>query len=560
MKKGGIVLALICVLGLFLRLQNINWDSGFHLHPDERFLTMVGNSMKLPGSFAQYLDHTVSSFNPVNVGYEFFVYGVFPIVLNKLLAYLFNSDTYELFTLQGRLLSTIFDMGVVFFIYRATVLMEAKYGTPRALKYWAVFLYCISVLPIQLSHFFATDTFLNFFMFAGCFFAFRHFLAPNYKDVAVSALFLGLGIATKANAVYIIPLYLFFLLYASVKTRRLRDMGMILFVFGSVLYMAVRIGEPYYFESPDLFNPTPNKAFLRNIATLKSFEGKEVMYPPSIQWINTKPVLFSLLNLILFGLGLLQSVLTCFGLFLVLRFVFQGKTIRKSNSGRLEAGVVLFWVIALFIFQSIQFTKVLRYFIYLYPFFALAGGAGAVAFVGMFTRRFIRYGIIGLLLVWPVLFNSIYVTDHTRVQASRWINENAKSGSVIATEYWDDPLPLYTAPDKQYRIEQLPVFDPDTQDKWRRVETILGNSDYYVLSSNRGWGSIPSVPERYPRMSAYYESLFAGKTKFEKVASFYPAYYPCRLLGFNCPRMLSSWIDESFTVYDHPTVHIFRSR
>ena len=31
-----IVLFLIIVLGLYLRIWNINWDQGYHLHPDER--------------------------------------------------------------------------------------------------------------------------------------------------------------------------------------------------------------------------------------------------------------------------------------------------------------------------------------------------------------------------------------------------------------------------------------------------------------------------------------------------------------------------------------------
>jgi len=40
-------------------------------------------------------------------------------------------------------------------------------------KYWAAFIYAIAVLPIQLSHFFAVDTFLNTFALMSVYFMLR---------------------------------------------------------------------------------------------------------------------------------------------------------------------------------------------------------------------------------------------------------------------------------------------------------------------------------------------------------------------------------------------------
>ena len=48
-------LALILVLGAVLRFTGLDWDQGQHLHPDERFLTMVENSLQWPESLGQYL-------------------------------------------------------------------------------------------------------------------------------------------------------------------------------------------------------------------------------------------------------------------------------------------------------------------------------------------------------------------------------------------------------------------------------------------------------------------------------------------------------------------------
>jgi len=93
------LLILILILGLYFRFIGVNWDQSQHLHPDERFLTMVGNAMKVPKSFSDYLNSKISTFNPENIGYNFYVYGTFPVVLNKLLAIINRADNYNLFTI-----------------------------------------------------------------------------------------------------------------------------------------------------------------------------------------------------------------------------------------------------------------------------------------------------------------------------------------------------------------------------------------------------------------------------------------------------------------------------
>src|SRR5437588_1582479 len=129
-----LILFVILLIAVFFRFYDLNWDQGAHLHPDERFLTMVGNSMKPPQSFLQYLDPQTSSFNPANIGYKFYVYGTFPVVLNKVLATIFMTDNYNDFTLQGRLLSGVADVVVIFLIYKILVLFESAYKFDPRIK------------------------------------------------------------------------------------------------------------------------------------------------------------------------------------------------------------------------------------------------------------------------------------------------------------------------------------------------------------------------------------------------------------------------------------------
>src|SRR3989339_652837 len=173
MKNFLITLAIILV-AFFFRFNNLNWDEYSHLHPDERFLTMVGTAMKIPSTIHQYFDQKTSLMNPANLGFPFFVYGRFPLIMTKYLATVYKMDNYNDFTILGRQLSAFFDLLVVILIFKVVLLFEKRYRFSCTIKYWASFFYAITVLPIQLSHFFAVDTFLNFFMFGSFYFALRY--------------------------------------------------------------------------------------------------------------------------------------------------------------------------------------------------------------------------------------------------------------------------------------------------------------------------------------------------------------------------------------------------
>ena len=82
-----LILIGVLLFAAFLRLYGVNWDQGHHLHPDERFLTMVTTDIKWPGTITEYFNTDNSPLNPHNAGYGFFVYGTFPVFLTKLVNY-----------------------------------------------------------------------------------------------------------------------------------------------------------------------------------------------------------------------------------------------------------------------------------------------------------------------------------------------------------------------------------------------------------------------------------------------------------------------------------------
>ncbi|KKQ23849.1 MAG: putative membrane protein [Candidatus Roizmanbacteria bacterium GW2011_GWC2_37_13] len=539
--KEFFLIFFILIIGFLFRFNNLNWDENFHLHPDERFLTMVGNAIVLPKNIGEYLDPKISKLNPNNINFNFFIYGDFPLILNKYLAVFTGKDNYNDFTILGRALSAYFDLLIIILVYKSAKLL---FPNKKNVPFWSAFLYAVAVYPIQAAHFFTVDTFLNFFMFGSFYFALKE------KNI-LSAVFFGLALASKISAIYIIPLILVVFLIKSPKKV------FNIFIFFVITYFVLRLASPYYFLNSNLLDPRLNQTFVTSIKELKSFEGKDIWYPPAVQWMN-KPISFVLINLMLVGVGPPYFILIIIGIYYL---------ISKLNlkSGNFLLFIVFFWVLGYFVYLSFQFVKSIRYTIFLYPFFAIFAGISIDSVLKKIKNKklFIICNLLFviLLLIWPLMFSSIYFHKNTRIEASEWIYKNLPNGSYILSESWDDSLPLSINNNygKRFDGEQLPVFDPDTSEKWQKMNELFLKADYYILSSNRGWGSIPTVPEKYPKMSKFYNSLLKNENSQYKLIKEFNSYPSLRYLGIPL-EFPDQWSDEAFTVFDHQKVIVFERK
>jgi len=184
-----LILAAILAAGAYLRLSHKNWDEGTHIHPDERFLTMVTSALQLPENPRQFFDSTTSPMNPYNKDFGFFVYGTLPIFIVRVGAHLANEYNleakrwtlppgnpdnpinmvgYDGVHLVGRALSGAFDLGCVLLVF---IIGARLYGKKVGLL--AAALYAFAVLPLQQSHFYTVDTFGTFFALLTFYFAVR---------------------------------------------------------------------------------------------------------------------------------------------------------------------------------------------------------------------------------------------------------------------------------------------------------------------------------------------------------------------------------------------------
>ena len=196
---------------------------------------------------------------------------------------------------------------------------------------------------------------------------------------------------------------------------------------------------------------------------------------------------------------------------------------------------------------------------------------------------------LGFTFLYGLAYQNVYAGEHTAVEASRWIYQNVPRGSTLAKEHWEEGFPVAVKdladPRRQldpgvfgFRQVDLNLYENDDQRKLDHIVQTVARTDYILFFSNRLYGTIPRLPERYPLTSKYYQMLFGEELGFELAAVFtrYPeiagvafvdetladpglpepsrhAAHDAAPIEINLGRA-----DESFSVYDHPKVLVFR--
>mgnify|MGYP001559492474 CR=1 FL=1 len=642
-KLHLIIFILIFSLAAFFRLYGIDWDQGQHLHPDERFLTMVATGISWPKNIFEYLNASTSPMNPHNRGFGFFVYGTFPVFFTKWVAQSLGKGDYGNLALIGRQLSAYFDLGTVVLVFligkQITTNQLINKSTNKQIKrtnisildnlfignwfigLFAAFIYAASVLPIQLSHFYAVDTYLVFFITLSLYLLIK-ILNTNisttyntqfYKLNILLGISLGLAFACKITAVFFAPVVLIGFISYFIRTRNFMRVFLSLLLMLGFTYFTIRLAQPYMFAQPSFFTWTLNPAVLENWKQLKALGGPDSGFPPAIQWIKTKPYLFPLKNTVLWGLGLPIGIISLSAiLYFLMEFILKTfKYFRKTKKQNLSAVIkfmahvfknsnltiivmLIMWILIVFGYEGMQFAKAMRYIYPIYPSLAILCALFIYkSYFFILKRKPILNSSIkhlplfialSILLVYPFSFMSIYSQDHSRVSASKWIYENVPVGSKISGEHWDDFIPL-SLPipgfiHEKYQGIEYPLYGADSKEKWLFMNEKLKQTDYIILTSNRLYGAIMTVPEKYPQTYRYYRALFDGSLGFNKIAEFTSrpniplpfirlcitpplAYYgfiaqksqECRLPGIS---LVDDYADETFTVYDHPKVLIFK--
>ncbi len=507
----------------------------------------------------------------------------------------------------GRLVIALLDTLTILLLY---LLGAHSFGRGAGLL--AAAFYAFTAQAIQLSHFFAMDpastTFTVLAVLGGVIMVQKRTL----RAAALTGLGAGLAISSKFSAlpVLLVPVMAGFLVFWTVRRGEGGEQpagGRDQFValIGIPLALAIA-GIAFFVTSP--YAILDWKTFID--ATLIE-QGRMVRgvadFPFTRQYRNTLPYIYFIQQQVEWGLWWPLGLVTLCGvlyMFADLMRTVYGLSVRwvtgrwrhadKSGISQSQAAnvVIWTWVFPYFAVTGAFLAKFNRYMSPILPFAVLFAAAmiGRLwanrrmvqqeaaddATAGEDQRPIVRrvrlkhvqralavaLAAVGLGggIFWSLAYvNGVYGHEHTWITASRWIYENAPRGSTILWELWDDPLPK-TIPGEpgmdmgshNLRNIDWSPYEEDTRDKYEILKAKLREADYVVYSSKRIYDSVDELPERYPMTNLYYQSMWNGKLGFDKALDWTS---PPRLFGL---VFQDRHADESWSLYDHPQVTVFR--
>lgn len=507
---------LVLLIGAYFRFTGLNWDDSYHLHPDERFLTIVTTQIRPVDNPLDYLRTSVSTLNPYNVGQGFYVYGNFPMTITRYAAelvtracttlavqnptqppcpYVFTA--YDGVHLLGRFLSGLMDLFSILFTF---LIGRRLYGWREGVL--AALLLALAVMPIQQSHFFTMDNWAAALTTMTIYTAVR---AAGLGDrdfkwrlhwYTFFGIFLGLAAASRINMA---PLALVINLSAIIwlvkrghtwetlwKTSAgradLQQVALGVLAAAFVFLFAFRLAMPYAFADATIarqeglaqtgqepgalsvairavigFNPQ----WRGNMEQIQQQQSPDASFPPALQWTDRAPLLFPLTNMVLYGMGFTAAIASWLG------FLWALGRIMRARPDWTNHAILVTWSGAYFLFMGTRWVKSIRYFLPIYPTLFLLG-AWALLMVwrwaaakdgdqGQWFRRTLAAALIllavGPSFLWANAFLQIYRQPITRVAISPWMFDNIPTGATL----------LYTA-DGQEKELHLPLkwFDFDS--------------------------------------------------------------------------------------------------
>ena len=551
--KNNWSITAVLLLAVVTRFGGLTWCFPYTPHPDEwnmaRAVTQLSWQDKL---------------NP-----HFFAYGQFPLYLSYFSAVIYNlipwikisfiNSQEAIFFL--RFWSALAGVGTVYLVYLISKKLTPT-SHPRPTFHFsppllATLLVALTPGLIQISHFGTTESLLSFFFLLILFLSFKIFEARKLKYFIFLGIVFGLAIGTKISAlVFGFPVFITFIIFITVT--KFKTFADFLKLFGKYLFALIFALIFTLISSPYLL-----LAFKESRGTLlyeTSVATGQTLVFYTRQFIDTKPILFQLQKILPYALGAPIFILGILG-FLV--SLISLAPIKKKTQYSLITNYQLLITTLAFLFyflsQAFLFTKWTRFMSPIFAFFPIFSGLFLGHLRHLRNLRYLSYLAVFFAVIPGIIFSSIYFSPDIRFTASEWIYKNIPAGSQILYDTGnvvDLPIsrPNYSITPVSfdfYHLDENPELFPKLLDS-------LEKSNFIIIPSRRIFANHLRLPRNFPLTTKYYQLLFSGKLGFTEIKIFRP--FPQFQVSSFKFQIDDEQSEETFTVFDHPTIRIYKKR
>lgn len=515
-----VIFVFLVVSSILFRFANLNWDHGNRIHPDEALI--INGAMNV--RFFSNLDTGFHDYNGLSV------YAL--RAASQTISALTHNQSYvqtaEKMTVVGRYVSASISTISVILVY---ILALQFFSVPTALI--AATLIAFSPLSIQLAHFYTTDSLLVA-LFVSLLLSITMYVRNHTMWNALwMAIPIGAACATKNTAYFFIPLPIFAILSAHQSLPKKISHTTSFVCLSAIVFFIL---------SPHTF--VDFSGYIQRSRYLQQVVSGNLLFDWTMQFQHTGPWYWFIQTVWAFGP---LAVVGPIGLFLLLWFWTKHRLHQTFPLTLLSV-----WTIAFGIFLSLTYLKFIRYNAPL-----LLGYSIGFAYLYDKVRskprlRLLLQGVLGIQILYGVMFSSIYYSPHASLHAYAWITQNISPPSTILVEEWNSIIRFNKNSNRT--IRSFNFYDPDTSLKNTKLTEALSQSDYIILESPKVKNTVTRLKNIYPDTAMFYSHLENGNLGFTEIATFssYPHIGPLKLNDENA--------EETFTIFDHPTVRIYKKQ
>jgi hypothetical protein len=425
----------ILLLGAILRIWGIGFGLPYQFHQDEPII--VNHALAYgTGDFNPHF-----FIIPPFVSYMlFFVYAAYYLLMHFLGA-IKGTEEFAIFFFRDP--TTFYIIGRFFIAFIPSVLniyltykLIGRFFSKKAALYGAL-LMAVAYLNVLNGHYLYTDNLLVTFVLLSYISMASLICKPSIKNYALSAIFIGISIATKYNAAILLPCFLAAHLISHYKgfIRSIFNIRLILFTM--LIGVVFIICNPFSIFDWNFF--------------IASVTGK--IRQSQMGWVHHAS--YSMFE----GIGAIAALAGMSGLVWLLR-------------NDLKKGIFLALFPVIFYLHLVYASQPFpRYVLPIIPF--LSVGAGYILYECFYSRAkkpFLKILIVlfSIAILVPTFVKSIkadllFTKTDTRVQAVEWIKNNIEQGTAIAMDHLFFSPPLRQTSGQIKEKEAIIARQPELQ-------------------------------------------------------------------------------------------------